>query len=502
LPNIRLINNKFIMASIKTVFKVIKSMTMNEKRYFKIYCNKSNVGSQNKYVEIFNYISKIQDFDEEVITNELKSKNYSTINISADINYLSKIVFKSLNEFHAEKLNDIKLKNTLNTIEILFYKGLYEECLRIIHKLKIGKSIKENPYLLMNLLNWEKKCVGYSKGLLEAIEINNGLTENINNITLIQEITDCYYKSYYYKNNIGKIPIEKLKEGFEVLMQHPNFTKKIIFTNLISEIFYDLTFANYHHVYRNYDQEIIYLQKVITIYENNFEYRYENPLDYVAIYMRIINLSKNETKDKFYEKLNHIRSFDNYIDIQKDVVKERMFIFTHQAEIEFLLTHKLYIEAENLMYNIENNALNFIYSIEPYYRMSLFYLFASILCINNDFRKGLKYINKILNEFKFEDRPNLFIKAEFLNIIIHFELKNHDLVLHNITTLNRKYTKIFKLNEIESKILKTIFKISSNPNIKNERIMFGKLYENYKGLYRDNLININYLEYIKLKSGK
>lgn len=490
------------MASIKTLFKVIKSMTMNEKRYFKIYCSKNMVGNQNKYVEIYNYITKIEDFEEQEITKELKSKNYSTVNIASDINYLSKIVFKSLNEFHSEKLNDIKVKNTLNTIEILFYKGLYEECITMIHKLKIGKSIKENPYLLMNLLNWEKKCVGYSKGLLEAIEINNGLTENIKNITQIQEITDCYYKSYYYKNNVGKIPIEKLRNDFEDLMKHSIFSKKIVFTNLISEIFYELTFANYHHVNRNYDQEVVFLQKVIDIYENNSEYRYENPLDYVAIYMRIINLSKNETKENFYEKLNHLRSFDNYIDIQKDVVKERMFIFTHQAEIEFLLSHKLYKEAENLLNNIEKNAINFIYSIEPYYQMSLYYLFASIFCINNDFRKGLKYVNKILNELKFEDRPNLFIKTEFLNIVIHFELKNHDLVLHNVSALNRKYTKNYKLNAVESKILKTILKISSNPNIKNERILFSKLYENFKGIYKERLLDINYLEYVKLKAGK
>jgi hypothetical protein len=488
------------MASIKTLFKVIKSMTMNEKRYFKIYCSKNIVGSQSKYVDIFNYILKTTSFDEDIINKELQNKEFSTVNIAADVNYLSKIVFKSLNEFHSEKLNDIKVKNTLNTIEILFYKGLYEECLRMIHKLKISKAIKENPYLLMNLLNWEKKCVGYSKGLLEAIEINNSLTVNIENITQIKDITDCYYKSYYYKNNIGKINIDKLKEGFEVLMQHSIFSQKITFSNLISEIFYELTFANFHHIHRNYEQEIVYLTRVIHLYESNLDYRYENPLDYVAIYMRFINLSKNDTKDLFYEKLNYLRSFEKYIDIQKDVVKERIFIFTHQAEIEFLLMHKMLKEAETVLEDIEQNALNFVFSIEPYYQMSLYYLFSSVYCVKNDFKKGLKYVNKMLNEFKFEDNPSIYIKAEFLNIVIHFELKNYELVLHNIATLNRKYVKNYKLKEIENEILKTIYRISSNPNIKNERIMFSKLYKNYTVEESETLLKTNYLEYIKNKA--
>lgn len=490
------------MASIKTLFKVIKSMTMNEKRYFKIYCNKNIVGSQNKYLEIYNYILKTEIFDEDIINNELNSKNFSTINIASDINYLSKIVFKSLNEFHSDKLNDIKIKNTLNTIEILFYKGLYEECLRMIHKLKINKIMGENPYLLMNLLNWEKKCVGYSKGLLEAIEINDSMSHNIEAIAQIKEITDLYYKSYYYKNNVGKIPHEKLVEDFEILINNSLFSKEIIFTNLISEIFYELTFANYHHVNKNYKEEINYLNKVINIYEENTDYRYENPLDYVAINMRVINLSKTENEDIFYELLKNLRSFDKYIDIQKEVVKERIFMFTHQAELEYLIRHKMYKKAESVMKNIEENSLNFVYTIEPYYQISLYYLFSSVLCLNNEFRKGLKYANKILNEFKFEDRPSIFIKSEFLNIVIHYELKNYELVLHNIATLNRKYTKNNKLKEIETKIIKTIFKISNNPNIKNEKIMFLKLFENFKKKKEDSLLESNYIDYIKYKAGK
>ena len=45
------------------------------------------------------------------------------------------------------------------------------------------------------------------------------------------------------------------------------------------------------------------LQQVIKIYEDNHDYRYENPLDYVAIYMRIINLSKKEDEEKFYKRV-------------------------------------------------------------------------------------------------------------------------------------------------------------------------------------------------------
>ena len=59
--------------------------------------------------------------------------------------------------------------------------------------------------------------------------------------------------------------------------------------------------------------------------------------------------------------------------------------------------------------------------------MSIHYLFASIHCSLGDFSKGLKYVNTILNEFKFNERPKTYIKTEFLNLVIHYELNNYDL---------------------------------------------------------------------------
>ena len=45
---------------------------------------------------------------------------------------------------------------------------------------------------------------------------------------------------------------------------------------------------------------------------------------------------------------------------------------------------------------------------------------------------------KLLNEYKLSDRPNTFIKSEFLNVVIHYELKNHNLVLKKDWSTKRR----------------------------------------------------------------
>jgi len=135
---------KTAMGNDKIIFKVIKSMTMNEKRYFKIFCKQHTLGSQNKYVLLFDLIDNLKDFDEKHIKEELKKNDYSNKYFSSDINYLMRILLKSLNEFHSEKTCDLKIKQNLISIEILFYKGLYEECLHLITKTKRIKLANES----------------------------------------------------------------------------------------------------------------------------------------------------------------------------------------------------------------------------------------------------------------------------------------------------------------------------------------------------------------------
>ena len=119
-----------------------------------------------------------------------------------------------------------------------------------------------------------------------------------------------------------------------------------------------------------------------------------------------------------------------------------------------------------------------------------------------NYSSGLKYINTILNEYKLSERPNTFIKAEFLNIVIHYELKNYKLVLRSIANLEKKYKTNFKFSYLEKEILSTISKITENPHIVNEKVMFTKLRLEIQNKFDadESLLNSNYMKYIILKS--
>ena len=490
------------MSSDKMIFKVIKSMTMNEKRYFKIFCKQHSLGGQNKYVLLFDLIDDLNEFDEKLVKEALHKKDYSNKYLSSDINYLTRILMKALNEFHSEKTFNLKIKQQLISIEILFYKGLYEECLNLINKTKRIKLANENHYLMLELLSWEKKCIGYSEGLLKAIEVNQKIGNYFNLLKESKMIAELYYQSYYYKNNIGKISKDQIEHDFNEVLKSEALLNKSNQSTIATDIYYNLIYSNYYHVIDDNKNEMVYLRKVIALFDKNEVYKHENPLDYISVYIRIVDINKNNSAVVFYADLNCLRSFNNCISLQKGVAEERVFLHTYQAELEYLININQLDKAFLIMRKMQETLALNKYNIEPYYMISLYHIFASIYCLMGNFSYGLKYINKILNEHKIKERPEIFIKAEIMNVIIHYELKNYTFVLKSIYEVQKRYKSIYKFSYMEKELFKTIIKNSENPHIVNEKAEFSKLKLKISSKLEEDksLINDNYIIYISYKT--
>ena len=465
----------------KNTLNLILSMTMNEKRHFKIFFQKINFGSQNKYLIIFDLINKYGKIDEKLIKDHLNDYEYSIKNISYDINYLNKLILRALNDFHSEKTISLKVKENLKSIEILFYKGLYDECLKLINKTKKICQKNENLSLMLELLNWEKKCTGYSFGLQAAKEVNERVDIYIDKLVENRLITDLYYKSYIIKNSIGKTSNKKINQQIIEVITSDTIKNFDLDTNSIqTQIFYKLIFANYSHVIEKTKEELIFLEQASEIANKNDYYKKENPLDYISIFIRIIDIYKKSNNKVFYDKINELRNFENILDFQKEVSIERIFIHTNQAELDFLIFNNDIEIAKNKMTELIKKISHNKFNIEPYYYIAIYYQFSAINLLLTEYSQSLKFINKALNEFKLNERPNTYIKSEILNIVIHFKLKNYKLVLYCFENFNKKYKKLYKLSYIEKNLLKTIFTIAQNPLSTNTKNEFKKLLDKVK----------------------
>ena len=114
------------MISSDDLHRLISSLTMQEKRHFKM----SALGSytrngQNNYIRLFDAIGNQEHYDEEKIKEQFKGETFIR-HLPSEKNYLFSLVRKSLRRFHSQSNVDITLKELLIDAEILQEKS-YEQ---------------------------------------------------------------------------------------------------------------------------------------------------------------------------------------------------------------------------------------------------------------------------------------------------------------------------------------------------------------------------------------
>jgi hypothetical protein len=126
------------------------------------------------------------------------------------------------------------------------------------------------------------------------------------------------------------------------------------------------------------------------------------------------------------------------------------------------------------------------------YLISLWFQFGYIYFLKKDFKSSLHWINEIMNSSFATLRPDLHVQTHFLNLMVHFELKNFFVMRYFVDSTKRfgKKNQSFKQHH---KILLDFFtKISGAPELEY-KMLVGKLYDE---IVTVNLIPPHDLDYI------
>ena len=479
---------------------------MSEKRYFKIFSERHTIGEQNKYVALFDELDKAQEENDVELKKNLKKAGINPDFISADKNYLYQLILRSLNVFHDSKTYNLEIKQLLVSIEILFHKGLYHESLKLIAKAEILAKECENFQLMIDILTWKKKCSGYSLGLKKAAEVNLEIDNYILLLNNFKRITDLYYESNLIQaENEKQSKIEVIKNFKKILNQHELKSEKNALS-FSAKIFYYLIYSNYYYTIDDKEQEYLQLQKLVDILNQSKTYAIENPLDYVSIYNRLLSIKKFFSKSTFFDDIKVLQDFPKKINIKKEIISERIFIHTNTHELEYYLINNDFQAALNKIKEIEKEISKLNMDIEPYHIIYFYYLHAITLIYVGQFHKALKFINKTLNEFEFDARPQVYIKIEVLNIITHYELKNYSLVSSLTKQILKKTKSKNILSLFEEKFLQVLYKLANANHLtsKEETSLIQGLAEDLKNekqssQFSINLLNDNYEKWLTAK---
>lgn len=419
------------------LYELVQSMSMSEKRYFRIFASRHTIGKKNKYLQLFDLLEAAETFESDVFGEELKRKGLNIKHLASDKHYLYNLILRGLSNFHTGKTASLKIKETLISVELLHERGLIHQGLELLMRAKKQAIAYDLDPLILEISRWERK-IQHRIGTVEQVQ--GALNEAIETLAQFdnkQAFLNLYYRMLRLQERIGKVRTAEDAQALEDLMSHPFLQDETIALSFQAQLNYWRIHAMHHYGRDDIAGEYAANERLAHLMDSNENYAQEFPYEYVVIYSRMLDIQRYADEQTFLQALSQLRSFPLRLKKKRRDVEARVLHDGYTFETirriefgemekaralipemeEFLRTHKKHLNASQL--------IRFPFQ------------FAYIHIGLDDPRAALPYINEILNEYPQEVRPDLHLYTRLLNLITHYDLENFTVLRYQVDGTHR-----------------------------------------------------------------
>jgi hypothetical protein len=480
----------------EALYQLIHSLTPNEKRFFKFYTTRHIVGGENNYIKLFSMFDKMKIYDDEELEKQAKKAKFVNY-FSAEKNYLYNLILDSLDSYHKESSIDRQISKMLNIGRILMEKKLDIHGEKVLEKAR-KLSQFHNRYENIIPINYLLKKKAFARETIEQ-ELLFAYQEEE------REVQGKLQHKFYYQQCFDQLLLLRRRQGYisdaavleNWIDQYPHLTDELK-TNLDQfdeAIYYWSSCLEYARINRQKERGKICAHLIIDLLESNRpkiagEYmdRYIYTL-YVYLVMRLYDSEEEANK-----ALHKLENLEQYVDVKVSKNEHaRCFEFYFTAITDMRMESKDYQDVWNLIPRIERQFDFYEPLMTPSFILVLHFNITCLLFSLKEYKHALKWLNKVRN-VSTDFRADIFHDLRTLNLIIHLELGNDDLLPNLILSANYHNKK-----EIETKLLqRTIIKyikllLKTNINKQREKI-YMQLNEELEVLKNNPKENAIFLE--------
>lgn len=456
------------------LFELIKSLSKSEKRFFKL--SSSLQSGEKNYLKIFDAIDKQSSYDEDAIKKQFKGQKFIK-HFPSEKNHLYKLILKSLRAYYADHSVSSILRQEIKNVEILYKKALFKECNKFVNRAKQMAIQYEKFYYLFELISWEKQL------LEEAYESGNFDTDLDQ---LIREETECIEKL----RNLAEYQV--LYSRINFVFRRGGFARNAEEKEIVAEIANNHLIKGKNTALSSRAASICYYIKGLCAATNRNYKESEQHFSRVRQILDDNELIRPDLAKRYIRTLNHLlychidsRDFNKAFDLVEtmrsltkeegfDTIAAEVMIFTntHLAELQIYERLGDFAAASERIPVVSGGLGTYGDKITKEQEILFYYHISVIEFGNGNYNDALQWINRVLNDNEKHLRQDIYSFARLLNLIIHFELGNYDLLEYIIKSTQRYLNKKDKDYKVENVILKHLRKL-----IKEDESERRKLYE-------------------------
>jgi hypothetical protein len=490
-----------------TLHELIKYLSKSEKRYFKVYSSKHIIGSENNYNVLFDFIDKQRVYDEDEIFKFFKGELFLN-RFSITKKRLYDYIISALDNFHSTNLIDSQIYKHLSAAEILYKKSLYHQSLKQLNCAE-NVALKHNKFNLLSEINYKKKQIYESQGLLDLKTVTKMLEEDQE--YHLKSLT--YDKLWNLKSQLFSVlNLKGTSRSEEDILQFKSILDELLKSTIKSELYFDSKYL-YNHIYSAYyfainslDECYLYLMENLCLLENNLMELIEKPNRYLSVLTNAIfiafNLNRKEDLLDLQKKLMVFQKNETLS--SNEDLKIKLFSSTYSLELTLLLlTGNINVAKEKIPL-IEEGLEKYKDKITET-RKAFFYLkITTVYLYNEEYSNALKSINQIIHNNLIDKQEELISIAHLVNLLIHFEIKNDKLLAYSLKNTQRYLKTRNRLFDFEKTFLKFISKMTKTENIFEKEELWFDLYEELKTIKENSFqrVAFEYFDFINWAKAK
>ncbi|MBX2949712.1 MAG: hypothetical protein KF704_10575 [Crocinitomicaceae bacterium] len=443
------------------LFELIKSLSKSEKRYFKLHISRHSSNGNSNYATLFDYIDRSGQYNEQEIISHFKNEPFLN-NFSITKRRLYDQIITSLNGYHSTSSVDAQLYKMLQGATILYNKALYSQATKLLNSASKLAEKYERHTVILEISQQQQRLQEtkhYSSIKIEEVEeLQNRSNAAINQLQIQTGLWFTKSKLFMELNQKGLTRDDRHRNKLEeyhhqIKEQCPTTALSVSNTYLYNHIE-----AAYYFAINDFEKSMVYLSNNIRLLESNLFLLEEFPNYYFGTLSNAVYIAEQlhqpEQADALLDK---IKTFPTAYNLHlSDDLTLKMFLSSSSIELSMLTSRGEFVAAREIIPVIESGLKLHAGKIPIQKQLYFAYLFAGIHIGLTDFSGGLKWINTILNTPNMESNEEIVAYTHILNLIVHLELKNDQLLPYALKSTQRFLKTRNRLHTFEQIILQFI----------------------------------------------
>lgn len=445
-----------------SLFLLVKSLKKSEKRYFKIFTTRLGGINEKKFIRLFDSIDKQNVYDERQLLKKAKWLTKGQLsNLKA---HLQRQILLSLKLYNSAHQADIQIRNLIDFAQILYNKGLYNECVKMLDKARKLATANDRSIQLLDIIELEKMAIMHTVSEHNDERVNKIIAEtqavatSIQNINIFSNLA-VKLNSYYVK--IGFIRNSSDYQNVNNFFQSslPVYEEKNL--SFQEKLYLYYSFVSYYFFIQDFKNGYKYAKKWVLLFNTHPEMIAHK----LELYLKGINhllVAQNKLLlvadfNETYKQLMKVPFLEVHI---TENIQMLHFKYKYMHKINYYFMTGDFTGGSKIISVVEHELDSFTLHMDKHYVLVFYYKVACLYFGASNFKKAIFWLNKIINSKDVDLREDIHTFARILNLISHYELDNIEQVEYYLKSTYRFLLKKEGLYKYQKYILQFMKNLS------------------------------------------